>query len=438
MSPAAPHRRRGLRALAAGAVLALVLTGCTGDGQPPGPPEAEGPITVAHTDAVVSEAVAALIERHLRNRGHEVADSDPVSQPWNHTDDTTVAVVDTLAYALQVAPEKVTPEPPAPTPTAAPSASDNASPSEGTTSEGTTSEGTTTGPSPSPDATPSGAGASGTGASAGTPTPTPTPLPHGDSAMGADKVDRLIEEHLAEAAAQRSAAASAEAGEQTPEGGPASPGGSPSGSPSDASAGQEVSDEVTVFAPSAGTLRLTALVTATTAARLGLESVDDLNVLCEPLTASARVDVNSQARPEATRLMRERLDRLAGCRPGQWRPASSAVTGDLVHDRSQLGLAYGIDPAVEDDALVALKDSGRVLPEGRVSVLGQAAHIPRQTREDIRELMGRLDARGLTDLQDLVSGPDALSPEDAAQYWLVDRGLEDAPEDWVVPQNGWF
>lgn len=413
---------RRLRALAGACVLALGLTACTGDDEPTGPPAPQGPISVAHTDAVVSEAVAAVVERHLRNRGHEVAESEPVPQPWARTDQTTVAVVDTLAYALQVAPEQVMPEPPEPTPGASGSAA---------------AQSTTTDPSPSgtgsPSSSPSEDGDAESAAASSTesPTPTPTPLPNGESAMGADKVDRLIEEHLAAEAERRRAAA----GSATPSEDAGSAGAVAGGTPS---ASAEPSDEVTVFAPSAGTLRLTALVTASTASRLELETIDDLNVRCEPLVAAARVDVNSEARPEATRLLRERLDRLSGCRPDQWRPAYSAVTGDLVFDRAQLGFAYGIDPAVEDDALVALEDSGRVLPEGRISVLGQAEHIPKATREAIREVMGRMDAEGLTDLQELVSGPDALSPEDAAQYWLVDRGLEDAPEDWVVPQPGWF
>lgn len=420
---------RRLPAVAGACALALGLAACTGDDDPVGPPVPAGPISVAHTDAVVSEAVAAVIERHLRNNGHEVTDSDPVPQPWNRTDGTTVAVVDTLAYALQVAPVEVMPEPPEPVP-ASPSGEDTttaASPSEGGSPSLFPADDGQEGTEGSEEAA-----ATETPAPTGTPTPTPTPLPNGESAMGADRVDRLIEEHLAaEAEHRRAATAAPSEGEEAEESDEAS--GSGSGSPA-----EEPSDEVTVFAPSAGTLRLTALVTATTAARLDLETIDDLNVLCEPLTAAARVDVNSEARPEATRLLRERLDRLSGCRPEQWRPAFSAVTGDLVHDRAQLGLAYGIDPAVEDNALVALEDSGRVLPEGRISVLGQAEHIPRSTREEIREVMGRMDADGLTALQELVSGPDALSPEEAAQYWLVDRDLEDAPEDWVVPQQGWF
>ena len=428
---------RTRRVLAAASVLALTLTACTGEDEPPGPAEPRGPIAVAHTDAVISEAVAAVVERHLRNGGHDVAESDPVPQPWNRTDETTVAVVDTLAYALQVAPDEVMPQPPEPSPTAEPSEAAGGSP-------GASTETATTAPSPAADGSPSPSPSeqeAGDGARTGAPgrdaagaepspteSPTPTPLPNGDSAMGADRVDRLIEDHLARQAEQRRAAASAS--EQPTPGA--------DGESASAGADPSASDEVTVFAPSAGTLRLTAFVTATTAARLELEKIDDLNVLCEPLTAAARVDVNSESRPEGTRLLRERMDRLAGCRPSSWRPAFSAVTGDLVHDRAQLGLTYGIDPAVEDNALVALEDSGRVLPEGRMAVLGQAGHIPRATREDIREVMGRLDAEGLTELQELVSGPDALTPEDAAHYWLVDRGLEEAPEDWVVPEQGWF
>lgn len=397
---------RVLRATAAAAALALALSACTGGQDPVGPAEPRGPLTVAHTDAVISEAVAAVVERHLRNNGHEVAAAAPVPQPWTRTDETTVAVVDSLAYALQVAPEQVMPTPPEPTPSApSPSAP----------------EGTTAAASPSTQASDSSATAS----------PEPTPLPRAESAMSADKVDRLIEEHLAAADADAAPSPGPEAGEDIIAGD--QPSSSAGGEDSGAAA-----DEVTVFAPSAGTLRVTALVTATTAARLDLERLEDLNTLCEPLTASARVDVNSQARPEATALLRERLDRLAGCRPGQWRPAYTPVTADLVQDRAQLGLAYGIDPAVGSQALVPLHDPGRILPEGRISVLGQAAHIPQDTREQIRQVMERMDGPGLTALQELVSGPDALSPEDAAQYWLVDRGLEEAPDGWVVPQQGWF
>ena len=52
--------------------------------------------------------------------------------------------------------------------------------------------------------------------------------------------------------------------------------------------------------------------------------------------------------------------------------------------------------------------------------------------------MTALDEDGLRDLARVSTGPDALSPDDAAQYWLVTEGLEEAPEDWVVPVDGWF
>ena len=121
-----------------------------------------------------------------------------------------------------------------------------------------------------------------------------------------------------------------------------------------------------------------------------------------------------------------------------WRPAQTPVSEDVADDRAQIGFTYGVDPGIEHHALVPLEDTGRVLPEGRVSVLGRGDEVPDAVERDLRHIMGRLDADGLRDLQSLVSGPDALSPEEAAQYWLVSRDEEQAPEDWYVPQRGWF
>ena len=387
-------RARGLprpgRRAAAALTVALLTAGASGcaSEQVDGAGNADTPISVVHTDAELDRAVAAVVERHLKNKGYAVEPSEPVATPWKHTDEQTVAVVDTLAFALQADAEGVLPAPPEPTATESEPADADENP----------------GDSRSPE--PSSSGATSSQAA-------PTTLPSGDSALSADRVDALVEERLAAlgGSGDGSGSASPEAAHEAP---------------------------VTVLAPSKGTTRLRALVTATTAARLDLESVQDLNQRCEEFTAAARVDVNSTARPEATALLRERLDRLAGCRPEAWRPAQTSVSEDVADDRAQIGLTYGVDPGIEHHALVPLEDTGRVLPEGRVSVLGRGDEVPDAVERDLRHIMGRLDADGLRDLQSLVSGPDALSPEEAAQYWLVSRDEEQAPEDWYVPQRGWF
>ena len=55
-----------------------------------------------------------------------------------------------------------------------------------------------------------------------------------------------------------------------------------------------------------------------------------------------------------------------------------------------------------------------------------------------RVVMADIDEDGLRELARLATGPDALEPEEAAQYWLVSRGLEEAPEGWFVPRDSWF
>ena len=284
--------------------------------------------------------------------------------------------MDTLALAAAADPAAALPSPPTPTPTPTPTG---------------TEAGTSTGTVPTPSAT------------ASTAAPSPTALPVGDPAADAPAAGRVLETLLAEETAA-------------------------AGTPQD--------EAPAVLSSSAGVLRLTAVVTQTTAARLELESITDLNGRCESLTAVAPPALTAAADADAA--LRTRLDRLAGCRPETWLADTEDPTAAVVADEAQVALLTGTDPEIDANTLVPLEDDGRVLPEGRLTAVGSAATLDDDAERRIAEVMSALDGDGLRELERLTTGADPLPVAEAAQYWLVDHGLEDAPEDWFVPRGSWF
>ncbi|MFL0534520.1 glycine betaine ABC transporter substrate-binding protein [Micrococcus luteus] len=375
-----PAHRRPTALAASALVLSLALGACARQADAPPTPSPSGtPITVVHGGEGLEPAVAAVLARHLRLHGHAVADEDGVAveQPaWSAAGGDTVAVVDTLALAAAADPAAALPSPP--TPTSTPSS---------------TPTGTEAGPSADAVPTPS------------TAAPSPTALPVGDPAADAPAAGRVLETLLSEETAA-------------------------AGTPQD--------EVPAVLSSSAGVLRLTAVVTQTTAARLELESITDLNGRCESLTAVAPPPLTAAADPDAATALRARLDRLAGCRPATWLADTEDPSAAVVADEAQVALLTGTDPEIDANTLVPLEDDGRVLPEGRLTAVGSAATLDDDAEQRIAEVMSALDGDGLRELERLTTGADPLPVTEAAQYWLVDQGLEDAPEDWFVPRDPWF
>ena len=375
-----PAHRRPTALAASALVLSLALGACARQADAPPTPSASGtPITVVHGGEGLEAAVAAVLARHLRLHGHAVADEDGVAveQPaWSAAGGDTVAVVDTLALAAAADPAAALPSPPSPA---------------------STPTGMEAGPST--DAVPTAS------ATASTAAPSPTALPVGDPAADAPAAGRVLETLLADETAA-------------------------AGTPQD--------EATAVLSSSAGVLRLTAVVTQTTAARLELESITDLNGRCESLTAVAPPPLTAAADPDAATALRARLDRLAGCRPETWLADTEDPTAAVVADEAQVALLTGTDPEIDANTLVPLEDDGRVLPEGRLTAVGSAPTLDDDAELRIAEVMSALDGDGLRELERLTTGDDPLPVAEAAQYWLVDHGLEDAPEDWFVPRGSWF
>ncbi|URI27618.1 glycine betaine ABC transporter substrate-binding protein [Micrococcus yunnanensis] len=375
-----PAHRRPTALAASALALSLALGACARQADAPPTPSASGtPITVVHGGEGLEGAVAAVLARHLRLHGHAVADEDGVAveQPaWSAAGGDTVAVVDTLALAAAADPAAALPSPPSPTST----------------------------PSSTPTGTEAGTSADAV-PTASTAAPSPTALPVGDPAADAPAAGRVLETLLAEETA---------------------------------AAGTPQAEAPAVLSSSAGVLRLTAVVTQTTAARLELESITDLNGRCESLTAVAPPTLTAAADADAATALRTRLDRLAGCRPETWLADTEDPTAAVVADEAQVALLTGTDPEIDANTLVLLEDDGRVLPEGRLTAVGSAATLDDDAERRIAEVMSALDGDGLRELERLTTGDDPLPVAEAAQYWLVDHGLEDAPEDWFVPRGSWF
>ena len=375
-----PAHRRPTALAASALALSLALGACARQADAPPTPSASGtPITVVHGGEGLEAAVAAVLARHLRLHGHAVADEDGVAveqSAWSAAGGDTVAVVDTLALATAADPAAALPSPPSPasTPSSTPTGMEAG---------------------PSTDAVPT----------ASTAAPSPTALPVGDPAADAPAAGRVLEALLA---GQTAAA----------------------GTPQD--------EAPAVLSSSAGVLRLTAVVTQTTAARLELESITDLNGRCESLAAVAPPALTAAVDPDAATALRARLDRLAGCRPETWLADTEDPTAAVVADEAQVALLTGTDPEIDANTLVPLEDDGRVLPEGRLTAVGSAATLDDDAERRIAEVMSALDGDGLRELERLTTGADPLPAAEAAQYWLVDHGLEDAPEDWFVPRGSWF
>ena len=122
----------------------------------------------------------------------------------------------------------------------------------------------------------------------------------------------------------------------------------------------------------------------------------------------------------------------------EWTVLADPAGPAIVRDEIGLAVDHTVDPDVPPYGLAVLEDPTGVLPAGRVAVVGSPGALDYGVEAALQEVMTALDEDGLRDLARVSTGPDALAPDEAAQYWLVSAGLEEAPEDWVVPVDGWF
>lgn len=399
--PAAAPFPRGRRVLALGAAAALALgaAGCGSDDDAGAAPPTGEPVRVVHGPGDAETAVAAVVARHLTRAGHPVTLADaPDAAAWSAAGGRTVAIVDTLTLALAADPEAVLPQ-------------------EDPEEEAARASAV---PTPSPATL-----------EPIDPAAPPTALADPDPAADTEAVRAIVDAALERTAAGGDLAAPPSASVSPPPSGAAS-----SAAPASPSAAE---DAPRVLSSSAGELRLAPILTSGTAARLRLESVEDLNGRCADMAAALPAALEEAPGGERVRaLLTARLDAWAGCRPAEWAVQPDPAGPALLRDEVALAIDHAVDPDVPPNGLVVLEDGGRVLPAGRVAVVGSPGALDDGVEGVLQQVMAALDEDGLRDLARVTTGPDALPADEAAQYWLVSEGLEEAPEDWVVPVDGWF
>lgn len=101
----------------------------------------------------------------------------------------------------------------------------------------------------------------------------------------------------------------------------------------------------------------------------------------------------------------------------------------LITDDIDAAVLSASHPGIEENALVVFDEEGSLMGEDRyVAVL--SSRVAEESPAVIGEISEQLDAEAVVLLRNLLYGPEALDPEEAAEYWLVEKGLVAEPEGW--------
>lgn len=177
--------------------------------------------------------------------------------------------------------------------------------------------------------------------------------------------------------------------------------------------------DLAVLPSAAADDRTVLTVSAATAERFGLRSLNDLGVSCPELAFGAPGEIVMSGAPKA-------LADDYSCAPASLialDPLDGSLLNALLTDRIQVALLDSGAASIPDNALVRLEDPKSIFPAQQLTPLLTTKDLGQDAIDAINQLTRKLDQEQLIDLNRTVSGPDALDPKTAADYWLVDHGL---------------
>ncbi|MGJ9407043.1 glycine betaine ABC transporter substrate-binding protein [Nesterenkonia aurantiaca] len=142
---------------------------------------------------------------------------------------------------------------------------------------------------------------------------------------------------------------------------------------------------------------------------------------CDELRIGARLDL-----PAPEPLLAEVYD----CEPAEIVLAEEADLLDaLITAQLDAVILTTTQPGIEEQGLIALSDTERAFPQEQfVPVV--SAEIAEEVPGVAVELAQALNEDALVTLRRLIDGDQGLSPQEAAEYWLVQEGFVAEPEDW--------
>jgi osmoprotectant transport system substrate-binding protein len=163
------------------------------------------------------------------------------------------------------------------------------------------------------------------------------------------------------------------------------------------------------------------VVTAATAEKHGLVSLEDMAAVCDQLVIGA--PSTFEKRPYGLPGLEENY----GCVPERFEPINDgggAVTLEaLLKDEIQAADIYTTTPSIEDHSLVVLEDPKNNFIAQQVLPLVNTGTVGEEAADVLNRVSGALTTEDLISLNREVSGDEKRSPADAAAGWLQENGF---------------
>lgn len=187
-----------------------------------------------------------------------------------------------------------------------------------------------------------------------------------------------------------------------------------------------------LFEPGAAVLRSSLMITAATQAELAADSegedsmeqlseLDQLGDDCQELTIGIRHGTSSGE---------DLLDQVYDCEPEQVVvEGEDALVEALITADIDAALMTDSHPGTVQHSLVELADSQRAFPHDQyVPVV--TSRIAEEVPGVVDEISAALGDDAMLMLRRLIHGDQGLTPEQAAEYWLVENDFVAEPDDW--------
>lgn len=185
-------------------------------------------------------------------------------------------------------------------------------------------------------------------------------------------------------------------------------------------------DQSQLLEPSSAVLGSSLVITSITAELNDIATeaeVDDpaFADACDELRIGVRPDL-----PDPGPLLAEVYD----CEPAEIVVAGeNDLLAEVITAELDAAIVTTSHPRIQEQGLVALSDAERAFPQEQfVPVV--SSEIADEVPGVAVELAQALNEDALVTLRRLIDGEQGLTPQEAAEYWLVQEGFVAEPEDW--------
>lgn len=150
-------------------------------------------------------------------------------------------------------------------------------------------------------------------------------------------------------------------------------------------------------------------------------SLEALAAQCSELTVGVR---------SGSTASQDRLEEVYDCQPQQWVVEDEdALIQGLITAEIDAALMTSSHPGVAEHALTSLEDTQRAFPHDQYAPV-IASRIAGSVPGVVDDISSALDDEALSTLRRLIHGDQGLTPQQAAEYWLVQNEFIAEPDVW--------